>query len=116
MMNSAASTGPFLLSNGQAPRTPSPRLGSLDSCPRRVPRQAAEEPLIPRLAVPFCPVMDFVWTPDDHASSPGAPGGACQLLFLFVVTLGRLGRRVKGHPGRVPRCFASRSSSLRAAA
>src|SRR5271157_346721 len=42
--------------------------------------------------------------------------GACQLLFLFVVTLGRLGRRVKGHPGRVPRCFASRSSSLRAAA
>src|SRR5208337_1792443 len=34
-------------------RTPSPILRSLDSCLRRVPRQAAEEPLIPRLAVPF---------------------------------------------------------------
>src|SRR5271157_6357235 len=53
---------------------PSPVLRSLDSCPRRVPRQAAEEPLIPRLAVPFCPGMDFVRTTDHHASSPGALG------------------------------------------
>ena len=54
-------------------RTPSPILRSLDSCLRRVPRQAAEEPLIPRLAVPFCPGVDFVRTPDDHAVPHGHP-------------------------------------------
>src|SRR5208337_1772428 len=42
--------------------------------------------------------------------------GAFQLLFFSSANMGSLGRRVNAHPGRDRRCFASRWSSLKAAA